>query len=75
MLGKQQGGSSISLERQQYEVRYRVCAADVLTVKAVSPGVVVVTGETTGRYLAMNRHGSLYGSVSAHIGCCFGKTK
>ncbi|KAM3601774.1 uncharacterized protein V6R79_018736 [Siganus canaliculatus] len=37
---------------------------DILRLKAVSVGVVVIKGETTGRYLAMNKNGRLYGSVS-----------
>lgn len=41
----------------------RVCAADVLRLKAVSVGVVVIKGERSGRYLAMNSSGRLYGSV------------
>lgn len=38
--------------------------ADILRLKAVSAGVVVVKGERTGRYLAMNKNGRLYGAVS-----------
>lgn len=44
-----------------------VCVADILRLKAVSVGVVVIKGETTGRYLAMNKNGRLYGSVSFNI--------
>lgn len=43
------------------------CVADVLRLKAVSAGVVVIQGDVTGRYLAMDQNGHLYGSVS----CCF----
>ncbi|XP_073335789.1 putative fibroblast growth factor 1 isoform X3 [Pagrus major] len=35
---------------------------DVLRLKAVSVGVVVIKGEMSGRYLAMNKNGRLYGS-------------
>ncbi|XP_061817592.1 fibroblast growth factor 1-like [Nerophis lumbriciformis] len=44
---------------------------DVLRLKAVSAGVVVVMGENTGRYLAMNTNGSLYGSVTINDECYF----
>jgi len=40
--------------------------ADVLRMKAVSVGVVVIKGEMTGSYLAMNKNGRLYGSVGFH---------
>lgn len=40
-----------------------VCVTDVVRLKAVSVGVVVIKGEKTGRYLAMNKKGRLYGSV------------
>lgn len=46
---------------------YYVCVADILRLKAVSTGVVVIKGEMTGRYLAMNKNGRLYGSVSFYI--------
>ncbi|KAF7651926.1 hypothetical protein LDENG_00103860 [Lucifuga dentata] len=39
---------------------------DVLKLKAVAVGVVVIKGETTARYLAMDKDGRLYGSVSSH---------
>lgn len=39
------------------------CVADVLRLKAVSAGVVVIQGDVTGRYLAMDQNGHLYGSV------------
>lgn len=38
--------------------------ADILKIKAVSAGVVVIKGEASGRYLAMSKKGHLYGSVS-----------
>lgn len=41
-----------------------VCVAEILRLKAVSAGVMVIRGEVTGRYLAMNGKGHLYGSVS-----------
>ncbi|XP_061902474.1 fibroblast growth factor 1-like [Entelurus aequoreus] len=47
---------------------------DVLRLKAVSAGVVVVMGENTGRYLAMNTNGSLYGSVTINDECYFHET-
>lgn len=36
----------------------------VLKVKAVSTGVVIIRGHTAGRYLAMDRSGKLYSTVS-----------
>lgn len=50
-----------------YITLYYVCVADILRLKAVSAGVVVIKGEMTGRYLAMNKNGRLYGSVSFHV--------
>ncbi|XP_029375511.1 putative fibroblast growth factor 1 [Echeneis naucrates] len=44
---------------------------DILSVKAVSVGVVVIKGEMTGRYLAMNKNGLLYGSQALHDECYF----
>ncbi|XP_047462635.1 putative fibroblast growth factor 1 [Mugil cephalus] len=44
---------------------------DVLRLKAVSVGVVVIRGEATGRYLAMNKHGRLYGSQALNDECYF----
>ncbi|XP_054611651.1 fibroblast growth factor 1-like [Dunckerocampus dactyliophorus] len=44
---------------------------DILRLTAVSAGVVVVTGENTGRYLAMNTNGSLYGSLTLNDECYF----
>ncbi|KAM4620713.1 putative fibroblast growth factor 1 [Polymixia lowei] len=44
---------------------------DILRVKAVSVGVVVVKGEETGRYLAMNKDGRLYGSQALNDECYF----
>uniref|UniRef100_UPI0037E73E16 putative fibroblast growth factor 1 isoform X2 n=1 Tax=Semicossyphus pulcher TaxID=241346 RepID=UPI0037E73E16 len=44
---------------------------DVLRLKAVSVGVVVIKGEATGRYLAMNKNGRLYGSQALNDECYF----
>nr|XP_046267558.1 putative fibroblast growth factor 1 isoform X1 [Scatophagus argus] len=44
---------------------------DILRIKAVSAGVVVVKGERTGRYLAMNKNGLLYGSQALNDECYF----
>ncbi|XP_068600825.1 putative fibroblast growth factor 1 [Brachionichthys hirsutus] len=44
---------------------------DVLRLKAVSVGVVVVRGEAAGSYLAMNRDGHLYGSQTLNDECYF----
>ncbi|XP_053702350.1 putative fibroblast growth factor 1 isoform X2 [Synchiropus splendidus] len=44
---------------------------DVLRLKAVSVGVVVITGEATGRHLAMNKSGRLYGSQTLSDECHF----
>ncbi|KAM9847153.1 putative fibroblast growth factor 1 [Aulostomus maculatus] len=44
---------------------------DILRLKAVSVGVVVIKGEATGRYLAMNRHGHLYGLQALNDECYF----
>ncbi|XP_028840338.1 fibroblast growth factor 1b isoform X2 [Denticeps clupeoides] len=43
----------------------------VVTVKAVSAGVVVIKGSETGRYLAMNQNGQLYGSKTLSEECHF----
>lgn len=58
--------SILALEKQQKVTqKYDVaCVADILRLKAVSVGFVVIKGEMTGRYLAMNKNGHLYGSVS-----------
>lgn len=39
---------------------------DILRIKTVSVGVVMIRGEATGRYLAMDGKGRLYGSVSLY---------
>ncbi|KAM4546247.1 putative fibroblast growth factor 1 isoform 2-T2 [Fundulus diaphanus] len=44
---------------------------DILRLKAVSVGVVVIKGEVTGRYLAMNKNGHLYGSPTLNDECYF----
>lgn len=44
---------------------------DILRLKAVSVGVVVIKGEMTGRYLAMNKNGRLYGSQALNDECYF----
>ncbi|XP_071781921.1 putative fibroblast growth factor 1 [Centroberyx gerrardi] len=44
---------------------------DVLRLKAVSAGVVVIKGEQTGRYLAMDKDGRLYGSQALNDECYF----
>ncbi|XP_030602640.1 putative fibroblast growth factor 1 isoform X1 [Archocentrus centrarchus] len=44
---------------------------DILRLKAVSAGVVVIKGETTGRYLAMNKNGRLYGAQAVNDECYF----
>ncbi|XP_041657525.1 putative fibroblast growth factor 1 isoform X2 [Cheilinus undulatus] len=44
---------------------------DILSLKAVSVGVVVIKGESTGRYLAMNKKGRLYGSQALTDECYF----
>ncbi|XP_040005508.1 putative fibroblast growth factor 1 [Xiphias gladius] len=44
---------------------------DILRLKAVSVGVVVIKGERAGRYLAMNRNGCLYGSLALNDECYF----
>ncbi|XP_029924528.1 putative fibroblast growth factor 1 isoform X2 [Myripristis murdjan] len=44
---------------------------DVLRLKAVKVGVVIVKGEETGRYLAMNKDGHLYGSQVLNDECYF----
>ncbi|XP_075957643.1 putative fibroblast growth factor 1 isoform X1 [Anarhichas minor] len=44
---------------------------DILRLKAVSVGVVVIKGEMTGRYLAMNKNGRLYGSQTLNDECYF----
>ncbi|XP_019952688.1 putative fibroblast growth factor 1 [Paralichthys olivaceus] len=44
---------------------------DILRLKAVSVGVVVIKGEVTGRFLAMNKNGLLYGSQAMNDECYF----
>ncbi|KAM3869142.1 putative fibroblast growth factor 1 [Diretmus argenteus] len=44
---------------------------DVLRVKAVSAGVVVIKGEKTGRYLAMDSNGNLNGLQTLSDECYF----
>ncbi|XP_056140601.1 putative fibroblast growth factor 1 [Lampris incognitus] len=44
---------------------------DLLRLKAVSPGVVVIKGEESGRYLAMDNNGHLYGSQGLNDECYF----
>ncbi|XP_026184161.1 putative fibroblast growth factor 1 isoform X2 [Mastacembelus armatus] len=44
---------------------------DILRLKAVSTGVVVIMGEKTGRYLAMNKNGHLYSSQEPNDECYF----
>ncbi|XP_035033931.1 putative fibroblast growth factor 1 isoform X2 [Hippoglossus stenolepis] len=44
---------------------------DILRLKAVSVGVVVIKGEVTERYLAMNQNGHLYGSQAVNDECYF----
>ncbi|KAM8900460.1 fibroblast growth factor 1-like isoform 1-T2 [Spinachia spinachia] len=44
---------------------------DVMRLQAVSVGVVVIRGEMTGRYLAMNKNGCLYGSQTLNDECYF----
>ncbi|XP_040907601.1 putative fibroblast growth factor 1 isoform X2 [Toxotes jaculatrix] len=44
---------------------------DILRLKAVSVGVVVIKGEMTGKYLAMNKNGRLYGSQELNDECYF----
>ncbi|XP_067348519.1 putative fibroblast growth factor 1 isoform X2 [Channa argus] len=47
---------------------------DILSLKAVSVGVVVIKGEKTGRCLAMNKKGRLYASQSLNDECYFLET-
>ncbi|KAJ3589626.1 hypothetical protein NHX12_010470 [Muraenolepis orangiensis] len=47
---------------------------DTLRLKAVSPGVVVIRGEASGRYLAMDQDGRLYGSQVVEDECYFLET-
>ncbi|XP_026227994.1 putative fibroblast growth factor 1 isoform X2 [Anabas testudineus] len=44
---------------------------DILRLKAASVGVVVIKGEKTGRYLAMNKNGRVYGSQTLNDECYF----
>ncbi|MEQ2258170.1 hypothetical protein XENORESO_009863 [Xenotaenia resolanae] len=44
---------------------------DILRLTAVSVGVVVIKGEMTGRYLAMDINGKLYGSQTVNDECYF----
>ncbi|KAI1903040.1 hypothetical protein AGOR_G00023100 [Albula goreensis] len=44
---------------------------NILDVRAVSVGVVVIEGVEAGRYLAMDKDGRLYGSTTLNEECCF----
>ncbi|KAK7926319.1 hypothetical protein WMY93_008629, partial [Mugilogobius chulae] len=44
---------------------------DVLRLKAVSVGVVVIKGEHSGRFLAMDAEGHLYGALTLNDECHF----
>ncbi|XP_029304720.1 putative fibroblast growth factor 1 isoform X2 [Cottoperca gobio] len=44
---------------------------EMLRLKATSVGVVVIKGEMTARYLAMNKNGRLYGSQALNDECYF----
>ncbi|KAF7206191.1 fibroblast growth factor 1 isoform X2 [Nothobranchius furzeri] len=44
---------------------------ETLRLTSVSAGMVVIKGETTGRYLAMNKNGLLYGSQTLNDECYF----
>ncbi|XP_072301518.1 putative fibroblast growth factor 1 [Eucyclogobius newberryi] len=44
---------------------------DVLRLKAVSAGVVVIKGEHSGRHLAMDSEGKLYGAQTLNDECHF----
>ncbi|XP_076024884.1 putative fibroblast growth factor 1 isoform X2 [Genypterus blacodes] len=44
---------------------------DVLRLKAVGVGVVVIKGEAAARYLAMDKDGRLYGSQAVNEECYF----
>ncbi|XP_061901844.1 putative fibroblast growth factor 1 isoform X1 [Entelurus aequoreus] len=43
----------------------------VLRLTAVAPGVVVIQGRETGRFLAMSDEGRLYSTLNANDECCF----
>lgn len=40
-----------------------ICALYILKVKAMSAGVVAIKDHKTGRYLAIDKDGNLYGSL------------
>uniref|UniRef100_A0A8C7L7W1 Fibroblast growth factor n=1 Tax=Oncorhynchus kisutch TaxID=8019 RepID=A0A8C7L7W1_ONCKI len=40
-----------------------ICALYILKVKAMSAGVVAIKDHKTGRYLAIDKDGNLYGSI------------
>ncbi|KAK6321994.1 hypothetical protein J4Q44_G00067860 [Coregonus suidteri] len=48
-----------------------VVVTDILKVKAVRAGVVAIKGHETGRYLAMDKDGLLYGSKTFKDECYF----
>ncbi|XP_024122586.1 putative fibroblast growth factor 1 isoform X3 [Oryzias melastigma] len=72
-LYSQQGGYHlrISLEGAVNGGRQENDPYDILKIKAVSAGVVVIKGEASGRYLAMNKKGHLYGSQALTDECYF----
>ncbi|KAG7321188.1 hypothetical protein KOW79_015603 [Hemibagrus wyckioides] len=52
-------------------IRQENDAYTVLKVKAVSVGVVIIRGQEAGRYLAMDRSGTLYGTSLLNDECYF----
>ncbi|KAJ8408819.1 hypothetical protein AAFF_G00246370 [Aldrovandia affinis] len=44
---------------------------NILRVRAISVGVVVIEGVEAGRYLAMDKDGQVYGSKTLNEECCF----
>ncbi|XP_062867594.1 fibroblast growth factor 1b [Trichomycterus rosablanca] len=58
-------GGTVDGSRQEND------AYTVLKVKAVSAGVVVIKGQETGRYLAMDKSGKLHGTCTLNDECYF----
>uniref|UniRef100_A0A3Q3DI46 Fibroblast growth factor n=1 Tax=Hippocampus comes TaxID=109280 RepID=A0A3Q3DI46_HIPCM len=48
-----------------------LCAADILRRWATNVGEVVLMGENTKKYLAMNKKGRLYGTLTLNDECYF----
>lgn len=54
---------------------FRVSCAGLLEISPVERGVVSIFGVRSGLFVAMNSKGKLYGSVSSHRVCAWGRDR